>query len=187
MPISWKRSQSVAPVTLAAMCCTELGFQNGNCVLTMSSWEIMVMKLKYLLLRRQSMFEIILSRTCYLFNKWKLGNWHNATMKYIDIFKCLLMTTVSAAYKQRAWELDHFLSPSETRMYGLADCCKSLWCTVSWWLHRSFLLSGKETFYNMISGVHELQSCYTDPAWLSLTNERKLGDKFEIICEGQSC
>ena len=56
-PISWKHSQSNAPVPLAAMCRTEPGFQNGDCVLTMSSWGIRVARPRYLLLRRPSIFK----------------------------------------------------------------------------------------------------------------------------------
>ena len=82
-PISWQHSQLDAHVPLAAMCRTQPGFQNGDCVLTMSSWGIRVMELKYLILRRPLMFQlsVILTRTCYLLNVRKLGNWHNATME----------------------------------------------------------------------------------------------------------
>ena len=123
--LSWKQSQPNVPVPFGAMCRTELDFQNGDCVLTMSSWGIRVKRLKYLILRRLSMFYVIviLPRICSLFNMRKLGNWHNATTKH---FACLMRATVSAACNSRHRELDHFSSPSKTRMRGLTDCCKPL-------------------------------------------------------------
>ena len=58
------------------------GFSKWRLCPQMSSWGIGVMKLKYLLLRRPSMFQVsvILQRTGYLFDTQKLGNWHYATM-----------------------------------------------------------------------------------------------------------
>ena len=46
--ISWKQSQSDAPIPLAAMCLFDphwSDFQNGDCFHTMSSWAIKLMKL----------------------------------------------------------------------------------------------------------------------------------------------
>ena len=56
--ISWKQSKSDVPVPLATMYLFYPHFQNSDCVLTMSSWGISVMKCQYLLLRKSLMFQV---------------------------------------------------------------------------------------------------------------------------------
>ena len=107
------------------MCRTETGFQNGDCVLTMSSWGIRVMRRKYLLLRRPSIFQasVSLPRTCYLFDTRNLGNWHNATVKltFLRVFWWQLCRLLTSSRHKGVRSL--LISYSETWMCGLADCC----------------------------------------------------------------